>query len=378
MPDNNSENSDKIEKIYRIIEFEIDNANNQISLSKKDNINFILLLFALIGFFVFIPADTFFYHWIPNGIWMTIVLMGSIAAFSVYLYYYLSKGKFKNESVSNAGDKEECELCDSSMLCKNIDDPTRKEKIQNYVYSVLIDNFSLFYSAVIYTSFFFFLSSMITYSYLTTSKEITPSFQNNSWITLFFILILIVYILLYFRHSALVKKGNFKKYLSELAIFSIVIFIFSVVTVIYGFYFQIPPFIPITNTPQFSTLLFEHLQIIPSVPLSWIVTLYTLVIGLVLLEFFFSSKYIDRINRKLDELLILKYKIDRYNLGISPDLNIENVLRTLSKQKIHPPDYVIAGGILSIPVPLQFGRCEETFYSALEDKPIGDTGTLQK
>ncbi|HII98038.1 MAG TPA: hypothetical protein HA272_01935 [Methanoregula sp.] len=378
MPDDYSENSDKIEKIYRIIEFEIDNANNQITLSKKDNINFILLLFALIGFFVFIPADTFFYHWIPNGIWMTIVLMGSVGAFSVYLYYCFSKGKFNKESTSNDSDKEKCELCDSFTICKNIEDPTRKEKIQNYVYSVLLDNFSLFYSAVIYTSFFFFFSSMITYYYFTASKEIIPSFQNNSWISFLFILNLIVYIWLYFRHSTLVKNGNFKKYLSELAIYSIGIFFFSVVTAIFGLFFQIPPFIQITDTPQFSHRLFEHLQIIPSVPLSWIVTLYTLVIGLVLLEFFFSSKYVESINRKLDELLILKYKIDRYQLGVSPSLNVENVLRTLSKQKIHPPNYVIAGGILSVPVPLQFGRCEETFYSSLEDIPVGEMETLQK
>lgn len=378
MPDDNSKNSDKIEKIYRIIVFEIDNANNQISLSKKDNINFILLLFALIGFFAFIPADTFFYQWITNGIYIMTILMGVIGAFSVLIYYLIHKEKFNKENATNSSDDEKCELCDSSTICKNIDDPTRKEKIRNYADSMLIDNISLFYSAVIYTSFLFLISCMIPYIYYTSSKEIAPSFQNNSLISFLLMVIFLVYILLYFRHSSLITKGNFKRYLSEMAIFSIVIVICTVIIAIYGILSKIPPFIPITNASQFSPLLIEHLKIIPSMPLSWIVTLYTLVITLVLVEHFFSSKYIESINRKLDELLILKYRIDRYQLGISPELNIEDLLKILSKQKIHPPSYFTVGGIISIPIPLSFGRCEETFYSALEDQPVGDMETSQK
>lgn len=93
----NDETDKKIEKIYHIIEFEIDNANNQISLCKKDNINFILLLFALIGFFAFIPADTFFYQWIANGIWMTIFLMGCVGIFSIVICYHLYKENSKKK-----------------------------------------------------------------------------------------------------------------------------------------------------------------------------------------------------------------------------------------------------------------------------------------
>lgn len=378
MPDDNSKNSDKIEKIYRIIEFEIDNANNQLSLSKKDNINFILLLFALIGFFTFIPADTFFYQWITNSIFMMMLLMAIVGVFSVLIYYHLYKGKFNKENASNVINEEKCDQCDSSTICKNIDDLTRKEKIRNYVNSVLIDNISLFYSAIIYTSFFFFISCMFAYFYFTSSKENTAAFPNNSLISILLFIILLVYALLYFRHSSLIKMGNFKKYLLELAIFSIFIVICAVIIEIYGIYSKIPPFIPISNETQFSSILIKHLEIIPSVPLSWIVILYTLVITLVLVDYFFSSKYIESLNQKLDELLILKYKIDRYQLGISPELNIENLLKTLSKQKIHPPSYYTAWGVISIAIPLSFDRCEETFYSALEDQPARDMETLQK
>jgi membrane-associated HD superfamily phosphohydrolase len=219
---------------------------------------------------------------------------------------------------------------------------------------------------------------MFPYFYLTASKEIAASFQNNALISLLLMLILLVYILLYIRYSTLLKKGNLKKYLLELGIFSIVILFCTLIIEIYGIYSRIPPFIPIANETQFSSLLIEHFKIIPSVPLSWIVMLYTFVISLALIELFFSSKYVENINKKLEELRSLKYRIDRYQLGISPELNFENILKTLSKQKIYPPSYFIAGGIISIPIPLSFSRCEETFYSALEDQTIGDMENSQK
>ena len=300
MPDDTNKNSDKIEKIYHIIEFEIENANNQISLSKKDNINFILLIFALIGFFAFIPADTFFYLWITNSLYILMILTGAVAAFSVFFYYYLHKGKFLKENASFAGDKEKCELCDSSPICKNIDDPIRKDKIQNYVDSILIDNMSLLFSADPLHEFFLFHQLHNPLHLLHSFKGDAPSFQNNSLITFFLILIFIVYILLYFRHSSLLKKGKFKKYLLELAIvFDCYFHLYGLIIEIYGIFSKIPPFIPVANVTQFSPLLIEHLKIIPSVPLSWIVTLYTLVISLVLIELFLSSKYVERINQKI-------------------------------------------------------------------------------
>jgi hypothetical protein len=375
MQDNNDGMDKKIEKIYHIIEFEIDNANNQISLSKKENINFILLLFALIGFFAFIPADTFFYQWIANGIWMTIVLMGSVGIFSVFIYYYFSKGKLNNVNPLSVEDSEKCGQCESFDICKNSDDPKWEEKKKKFANSMLIDTIGLFYSAFFYTSFFFFLSGMIPYFYFTSSKDIVPTFQSNSWILLLLMLILLIYALLYYRHSAILKQGNFKRYIAETAIFSNIIFIFSAIIAVYGFLSKIPPF---TDVPQSSPMLIEHLKIIPSIPLSWIVSLYTLVIGFVVLEYYFSTQYIGNTNRKLEELFILKYRIDRYHLGISPVPNIENILKSLSKQKIYPPSYITAAGILSIPFPQPISRCEEMLYLALEDQPVIFTERSEK
>ena len=378
MSDENSEKSNKIETIYRIIEFEIDNANNQISLSKKDNINFILLIFALIGLFAIIPADTFFYAWIPNGLWMTCILIGTVAVLSIVLYYQITIGKLSKKNAENTDNDEKCNSCESSSICKNTNDPIKKEKIKTYAHSVLINTLGLCFSAIFYTSFILFVSSMISYLYYSASKDIPPSFQNNPGISLLLMLILLVYFSLYLRHKSLLKKGNLKKYLLELGIFSIAIFICSAIIIMYGTYSQIPPFISISNGTQFSPLLTEHLKIIPSVPLSYIVSLYTLVISLVLIEFFISSQYIKGINRKLEELLILKYRIDRYQLGIISDINMEDLIKRLSKLKIYPPSYFIAGGIITIPVPLPVNRCEEIFHSALEDQPEGEPETLHK
>lgn len=74
----------------------------------------------------------------------------------------------------------------------------------------------------------------------------------------------------------------------------------------------------------------------------------------------------------------MKNRIDRYQLGISSELNIENVLKTLARQKINPPSYIFAGGILSIPVPLPFSRCEEMLYMFLEDQPVKDKENMNK
>jgi hypothetical protein len=166
--------------------------------------------------------------------------------------------------------------------------------------------------------------------------------------------------------------------LSELTAFSAFIVICTVILKIYGYFLKIPPFIPITEVSQPSPLLIEHLKDIPSVPLSWIVMLYTVTLCLIFLEFFFSAKYIENINQKLERLLILKYKIDRYQLGISPERNVENVIKQISKLKIHPPSYYTVGGVVSIPIPLSFERCEDLLYSALEDYPEEDKEILDE
>lgn len=380
MSDENFEKSNRIEKIYHIIEFEIDNANNQISLSKKDNINFILLIFALIGLFAFVPADTFFYEWISNGLWMTIILMGLVGGFSIVIFYHIvsTKSESNKDYATNIDNDEKCAICKSSTICKNIHDPVNKERMRNYANSLLITTIGLFFSALIYTSFIFFVSCMIAYLNYSASTDIMPTFQNNPWISLILMLIFLLYCLLYAKHASLMKKGEFKKYLMGIAFFSIMIFVCSLIVAIYGTLSKIPPFTAISNATQFSPLLTEHLKIIPAVPLSYIVALYTLVISLVLFEFFVSSKYIHGVNQKLEELLILKYRIDRYQLGISPDLDIEDLIKQLSKLKILPPRYFIAGGIITIPVPLPDVHCEEMLYSALEDQPDGESKTLPK
>jgi magnesium-transporting ATPase (P-type) len=379
MSDENSEKPNKIEKIYHIIEFEIDNANTQISLSKKDNINFILLILALIGLFAFVPADTFFYEWISNGLWMAGVLIAIVCGTSILFYYIvLNKEKTNKMGVSNIENEDKCALCKTSVICKNITDPERKEKMRDYSNTLIVNTISLFFSALIYTSFIFFITSAFAYMYYSNSKDISPTFQTDSWISFILTLILLGYILFYFKHKSLLKKRDFKKYISRVALFSSPILICFAIMAIYGFVSKIPPFIAISNGTQFSPLLTEHLKIIPALPLSYIVAVFTLVVGLVLFEFFVSSQYIQDISKKLGMLLILKHKVERYQLGISPDLNVEEVIKQLSKLKIFPPSYHVAGGIITIPLILPEVPCEEMLYSALEDQPGEVQETWQK
>lgn len=189
------------------------------------------------------------------------------------------------------------------MICKNIDDPDTKESMRNYANSILIDTIGIFYSASIYTSFFFFFSGTAAYFYFTSSKEITPIFSSNSLILDLILLILMAYAVLYVRFSSLLKKGNSKRYMIEMMIFSNIIFIFSAIIALYGIFSKIPPFIPMADVPQIPPLSIEHLKIIPVLPLSWIVSLYTIVIAVVLLEFLISTKYIEGISRKIGRVV---------------------------------------------------------------------------
>ncbi|MGB9176759.1 MAG: hypothetical protein WCB46_08500, partial [Methanoregula sp.] len=312
------EKSKKIEKIYQIIEFEIDNANNQISMVKKDNINFILLFFALIGFFAFIPVDVFFYQWFPSGILIAGVMMGCIGGISIFLYFRRPSWN-KKENQKKSDNDDICAFCESSSICKNISDFTRKEKIQKYSDSALIENMDLIYSAYVLPSFFFFFTSMISYFYFTnpnSSKDLTILFTRNSLIVTFLVLTFFVYFALYVQYLRFLKRSDLKNYLFQLALFSILIVILSGMILIYGYCTKIPPFIEIENSLQFSPLLIEHAKIMPSFPLSLIVAIYSGVIALVLLDYLFSSRYIEKVNHKLEELFELNYRIDRYRLGI--------------------------------------------------------------
>lgn len=375
MPTDDSDTANKIDNIYHMIEFEIENAYNQISLSKKDNVNFILLLFALIGFFVFIPIDTFSYHWVGNGIWMTVVVMGMVSVISGWFYYYIVKRKFE-QSPSDISEKDDCVLCDSLTICqKNIDSPEKRENALNYVYSMVITNLSLFLSALIYTSFVLLISSMTLYFYYSASKEISPLYQNNPFISLLLMIILLAFILIYIRNVQYGISGLNLKYLLELAIISTFITFCSIWILFIGYTSQIQPFIPIANTSQFSHPLIEHIATLPSVPLSYIVTLYTLIIGLVIFEYFFSSKYMEILEKNLKGLFILKYRIDRYQLGLSPDLHVNDIVKSVLKLKTYPPSYHTFLGIVSIPIPIPFEyiRCEEILYLIPNDSVDQET-----
>ncbi len=368
-----TDTSKKIDKIYQIIEFEIDLANIQISLFKKDNINLILLFLALIGFFAFIPLDVFTYHWFPSAILLTVALMGCIGGMSFWTLRNLptwNKKDLRKEN-KNSGKNSDCESCDSKAICESITDEETKEKLQKNADVILIENIGLFFTAMYYTSTFFFVTSLISYFYVTSSipsQGIESLFPRDNWISILLILAFVMYLFIFLRQSRLIKEGNLKKFLGQIGTSALVIMFCAIIIEIYGNLSNIPPFISIQNSSsQFSSVLIAHSKIIPEYPLTWIVAIYSAIIALIMLEYLFSSKYIEKINQNLDGLLNLKYRIDRYELGLSSDLKTDDILKEITKLKIHPPDFYTFGGIITIPVPLQFDRCEDILYLTLEN-----------
>jgi len=359
MPDDTRtiEASDKLEKIYQIIGFEIGNANNQLALFKKDNMNFILLILALIGFFAFIPVDVFAYNWFGNGLFVMIICGISIFGLSIYLFIYPSKAK-------NIEFKYDCDKCDRSLIC-NINDSQNEEKLRKTVDFVFFENVRLYYSAFYYLGFFFFITSLATYFYLITydpSKHISSLIQSDPFIAISLVLTLIVFLFFKQKNESINNYKVFKKYNEQQLIFSFFILILGILIMGYGFFLKIPSFIPISNTSQFSTTLVAHSSTLSSFQISLIITLYTLVIFLVLYEYFFSSNYVERINEKLEELLSLKYRIDRYQLGLTSEIDIEQIMTNVSKIKINSPHFFTIFGIITFLNPIELERCEDTLY----------------
>ena len=380
MPDNKLtiQTTEKIEKIYQIIEFEIGNANNQLALFKKDNMNFILLILALIGFFAFIPVDIFLYNWFGNGILMMIICSGCITGLSIAFFINFDKNnKINNPSEAEKEEaNQKCDACDSWTICKNIEDEQKREKFQKTIDLVLIENVSLLYSAFYYTGFFFLITSFVSYLYLIyhdPSKSSSSLIQSDPIIVMLLFLALLAFLIIQQKHQDYLKKGIFKYYIMRQIILSAILLALGILIGGYGYFSKLPPFISITNTSQFSSILFEHSNIIPSFPLSLIVLLYTVIILIALLEYFFSSKYLERNNQKLMELLSLKYRIDRYQLGVTSEIDIVKIIKKLSKLKIIPPQFITIWSIINVPIPFQMGKCEDTLYLALEDSITDET-----
>jgi nitrogen fixation-related uncharacterized protein len=367
MPDNTIENSEKIEKIYQIIEFEIGNANNQLALFKKDNMNFILLILALIGFFAFIPVDVFAYNWFGNGLY--VMILCAISIFLISMYLFLNPSKVKNIEF-----KYDCDSCDRLRICKNISDPQKKERLEKTVNFVFIENIALCYSVFYYIGSLFFISSLLTYLYLITydpTKHISSLIQSDPGIVILLGLILLVFLFSHKKSKQFDEYESFKKYNFQRLCLSFVIIVLGILIEAYGFFLKVPSFIPISNTSQFSSTLIAHSITISSFQLSLIVTLYTLVIFLVVIEGFFSSSYVEKINEKLEELFSLKYRIDRYQLGITSEIDFEHITAKLSELRIRSPKFFTFFGIFTLTIPIKLERCEDTLYLA-HDNSIGD------
>jgi len=365
----NENKSEKIEKIYRIIEFEIENANTQMALFKKDNVNFLLLVLALIGFFAFIPIDVFAYNWFGCGIWMMIVCSGAVVGFSILSFREIEKiGKSRTNRKRN----QKCNYCDSVSICEKIVDLPDKEKFQQIKEGIIIDNINLIFSAFNYTGFIFLITAIASYFYLSTydpGHNISSQISPDPIITIGLLITLLIYFLFQRNLNNLPKEGGLKKYFSTNLLFSGIIFLIGIFFEGYGHLGKVPTFISVSNTSQFSTGLIQHSFSITPFQISLITFLYTIIILIVLLDYFFSLKYVERTNSKLIELLWLKNKVDRYHLGITPTIDIDQIQKSILNLKTTPPRYFHLAEIISVPVPFDSEKCEELLHRTLGKLP---------
>jgi len=371
------EKSEKIEKIYRIIEFEIENANNQLALFKKDNVNFLLLVLALIGFFAFIPIDVFAYNWFGSGIWMMIVCSAMIVILSILLPREIKKVSNKQNDRKH---NQKCDSCDSMCLCEQIADLPAKEKIQQIRERIIIENISLIFSAFNYTGFIFLMTAIASYFYLITydpGRNISSLISSDPVLMMSLMITFLIYIAFQRKVKSLPKDGGLNKYFSRQLLFSGIIFSIGIFFEGYGYFAKVPTFISVSNTSQFSIVLIQHSFSITSFQISLITLLYTIIILTVLLDYFFSSKYVERTNNRLIELLNLKTRVDRYQLGITPGIDIEQIQKRVLNLKTIPPRYFPLIEIISVPIPFDYNRCEDLLHHTLGEMPVDESEKKQ-
>jgi hypothetical protein len=327
----------------------------------------------LIGFFAFIPIDVFAYNWFSSGIWMMILSSGLVVGFSIALYREFEKGSMnQTEKTENV----KCDSCESLNICSNVEDQPTKEKIQKIKESYIVENICQIFSALTYTGFIFLFSAMCAYFYLIntdTSRNIGSMIQSDPIIAIGLLGTFLFYTL--FRNTWIgsPKEHELKKYLVGQLVFSGAILLLGLFFEGYGHLKNIPAFVPVSNTSQFSVGFIQHAFSISSFQISLIILLYTLVILVVLSDHFFSLKYVEKTNEKLIKLHILKNRIDRYQLGIIPSINTDQIQKQVLNLKTIPPQYLPLTELLSVPIPFDSNKCEETLHYSLGELPEVET-----
>ena len=362
---------EKIEKILELIKFEIQNATTQLSLYKKDNVNLILLLLALIGFFAFIPLDIFTYKWFENAI-LLILIISSVAIYFRTKFWYDSWKDTKNK-IKNDTDEPSCKDCGSCVdliLCKNLDDPKKRIQIKQFLDSKRIDLLYLIDSANNYCSFAFLLTAILAYWYCSGSffgNQRASLFNADPVIGFLLFLLFISFLARNYQMKRLKSKKNFQSMHVQSFIIACIICSLSILIEIYGNLLKIPPFIEITNSTQLSVTLFEHSNNIPSLSLTLVIGLYSIILLIVMMEYFFTVTFVEKINQKLLDLLELKSIIDLYQIGIISEIDTNQILKKFSKLIIIVPRIQTLYGVISIPIPLDLNNYEEIITLALGD-----------
>lgn len=360
-----------IETIYEWIEFEIQSAFSLLSLYKKDNVNLILLLLALIGFFAFVPLDIFLYNWFQSAVIM--IILGSSFPFMVVIGSWCKQNLYKLLKLRGSGKPSFIDLYsfDKFIPSEPSTSPQKRDYICKYVESKLIGTYYLTISIFNLCNFIFLLTAMLAYYYCVGrdfDDKNSSFFEPNLIISVLLISLFLLYVADYLFLSRSVEKRDFKSLYLTSVIISMIVFLIALFIEVYGNFSSIPPFIRITDSTQISVILFDHANNISSFSILLIVCLYSLILYLVMIEYYCTAKYVDKVNQKLLDLLELKSKIDLYHFGATSELDLNLILRKLSTLKMVAPQMMTIYWFFSISIPFDRSIFEEVVTLAIYDK----------
>ncbi len=342
------DNTQKINKISNIIEFEIQLATNQISSVKKDNINIILLFFALIGFLVIIPIDVFVYEWFRIGLF---TLIGYLFFFLLFNYSYriycckALKGYY-DIFFEKKPDSSECSTCDKVNTCPHIADEEKNKRFMEHLKSYVFGHFlsmNSTFSRIISIIFF-----TIFLSYFFNIETSFSLYKLNIVVIILLILELIV-ISAYFIFNKYFIRSQKNCGDNLMNFFIILLILISFTILLYGFASEIPPFIFISNSTQIPIQLFYHSQNFPSLAISLIIFIYQNILYIVMLDHFNTSLIVVNLNEKISGLIKLKSKINLFQLDEWPTLEPNKLLKEVLLLKMSTYNFVSAMGLFIIP-----------------------------
>jgi hypothetical protein len=337
----------KISQLYHLIEFELQKAYTDSYAIKKDNLGFIILLIGLFGLLVYIPIDLFLYDWFFIAL---LFLIG------YSLFFIFISNKFINDENIN--------IRTENQLLSAARDPKLNEKISTFFKDTYNDQIVPFLYVFFVLITCYFITICISYglSIITpTSSKLKSLYPFNIFFIILLLLQAISIIFIFFKLDYLKKRLEDRNESSFLKFSwpSISLSIFCFVLLIYGMIFKIPPFSTIEANSTYSPEIIELAQSHNELLIVFAIFVYLLLILVIVMDFMISQHLSDQINKKIEKLNEIKSKIDLNLMGISNNLDINDIFKDYLKLKMISPKVFCISGFFWFIIPSSIISTEE-------------------